>query len=311
MKLTVVICTHNRCDLLNTAIDSINSANRPEGYDISILVIANACADASVSYLKQYQAQQLAQHHLPLTFFEEPRPGKSYALNQAIRLTASGYLCFMDDDQRLDKNYFAKIIDALSLFPQASLLCGPLLPDWQGDEPAWIHETGKYRIYPLPIPVFDLGQSPLRISQVNQTPPGGQVIIHHDVFQRVGQFSEKLGPTGHNLMGSEDTEFFMRAIAGGEVFYYLPSIIQYHYIDKKRLRLSYLLNVCFQRNRSITLARHPACSAVPLYLFRQLAGYAFGILFSLSLYKTRFYLMRFFSTLGEIMGLISTLKINI
>jgi len=301
-SLTVVICTHNRSELLITALDSINAADKPDNLDINILVIANACTDTTVIDLQQYQAKQPKSNYLPLSFAKEVKTGKSYALNYAISLTKDGYLCFMDDDQQVDKNYFMAIVNALDVFPEATMLCGPLFPDWKGNEPNWIHVTGKYRIYPLPVPLFDLGDIPLRITQENQTPPGGQVIIRRDVFDRIGLFCENLGPTGHNLMGSEDTEFFLRAIENKEVFQYIPNIIQYHYVDANRLKLSYLLKNCFQRNRSLTMVHHSDSRIVPLYLWLKLLNYIFGVIFSFKPLKVRFYLLRCAGILGQING---------
>lgn len=302
MKLTIVICTHNRSTLLSAALDSINAADKPEKHDITILVIANACTDTTVIDLEQYQANQLKSNLVPLFFAKEVKIGKSYALNYAINLTKDGYLCFMDDDQRVDRNYFTAIVNAVDIFPEASMLCGPLFPDWNGNEPNWIHEAGKYRIYPLPVPLFDLGKVPLRIAQENQSPPGGQVIIRRDVFDRIGLFSENLGPTGHNLMGSEDTEFFLRAIDKNEIFQYIPNIIQYHYVDANRLTLRYILKNSFQRNRSLTMTHHRDTRKVPLYLWSKLFNYFFGAIFSFKSVKIRFYLIRCAGIMGQIIG---------
>lgn len=305
MKLTVVICTHNRSDLLISAIDSIYDALKPQNCSIIILVIANACADDTVFKLKKYTSEKNLDS-LPLTYADEPRVGKSYALNHAINLVTDGYICFVDDDQILDTNYFISLLNAITDYPSTEIFCGPLLPDWKGDEPQWLHDEGRYRIYPFPIPIFDLGKESISVTQENQFPPGGQLIVHRNVFNRVGYFSENLGPTGHNLLGSEDTEFLLRAISQNEEIRYIPNIIQYHFVDKERLTLRYLVTKCFQRNRSITLAHHPNRCSVPNYQWRKLFNYMIGLIFSLSMNKTRFYLMRFSSTLGEIVGLIET-----
>jgi len=81
-----------------------------------------------------------------------------------------------------------------------------------------------------------------------------------------------------------------------------PDIIQYHYVDNNRLKLGYLLVKSFQRTRSITLATKPAKLPIPRYLWRKLMNYSAGILFSFNVNKIRFYLMRFASTMGEMVG---------
>jgi len=65
---------------------------------------------------------------------EEPKAGKSYALNKALTLITGGWICFIDDDQRVDENYYKSVIDAISNYPDNTLFCGKLTPDWAGHE---------------------------------------------------------------------------------------------------------------------------------------------------------------------------------
>lgn len=305
LHLTVAICTHNRVDLLMKAINSIYLAVTPNDCKITVLVIANACTDDTVSKLEHHKTTYLTENTITFDYQLEPMPGKSYALNRALSLINDGYICFVDDDQIIDINYFIAITKAILAYPDASILCGPLKPNWQGDEPNWIHTEGQYRIYPFPIPVFDLGNYPTQLTVENELPPGGQVVIRRDIFDDVGVFSTCLGPIGHNLVGSEDTDFFIRAINKGHIIQYIPSIIQYHYVDKNRLTLKYLLIKSYQRNKSITLSINPDRKPIPLYLFRQLSSNIFHTIIAFNADKYRFHLMRLFSILGEIIGLLA------
>ena len=81
--LTILICTHNRADLLERALASLNGARRP-ALPVQILVAANACSDDTAARMRAYQAQQDARGWLPLTLLEVPTPGKSHALNEAL-----------------------------------------------------------------------------------------------------------------------------------------------------------------------------------------------------------------------------------
>ncbi len=302
MKFTVVICTYNRSSLLMRTIESLNQAARPVNCDLSLLIVANTCTDDSVIHLQRYRETYKESNNLPLEFEEEKRPGKSHALNHAIESIEDGYLCFVDDDHRVDINYFASISMAIKTYEQANIFCGRIIPDWSGREPDWVHMEGKFRIYPLPIPDFQLGNKPLLVSAKTRLPGGGNLIVHRSIFESTGLFSTELGPKGHDLLGSEDSEFILRALSVGEVIQYIPDIIQYHYVDNNRLKLSYLVVKSFQRTRSITLATKPAKAPIPRYLWRKLMNYFAGILFSFNVNKIRFYLMRFASTMGEMMG---------
>lgn len=306
MKLTIVICTHNRSALLSKVLESINNAIIPAQANIAILVIANACSDDTQERLQEYQRKQHNKHLLPIEFTEEPKTGKSHALNKALSFITDGWIGFIDDDHRVDENYFKSVTDAIVKYPDTTLFCGKIIPDWTGQEPAWVHEKGKYKITPFPVPYFDLGDSTLSSQEKNFIPGGGNLIIEKKVFERIGNFSEALGPKGHNLMGSEDSDFILRALKAGEKLEYIPAIVQYHYVDLSHLKLTYLILKSFQRNRSITLTRYPERIRVPNYLWPKLGRYIAGVLFSFSADPIRFHLTKAAGIFGQIVGSIQS-----
>ena len=302
MFLTVVICTHNRRKLLEKAICSLNEAERPAKVRITILVVASACDDSTCEWLKDNQNPNQDMGRLPLNWVEEPKLGKSRALNRAISLVNSPLVAFVDDDHRVDKEYFSAIKVASEQYRETSLFCGRIVPDWDGREPNWAHDNGPYRIYPPPVPCFDLGSKPLAVTPELAIPGGGNLVIRREVFERVGGFSTEFGPRGRNLAGSEDSDFVLRTYSAGERLHYEPRLIQYHYVDPKRFSIRYLLAKSYHRSRSITRIKHKSRLGIPRYLWRKAAGYFLGAAISTCWPKTRFYLVRVASTLGEIQG---------
>jgi len=298
--LTLLICTHNRADLLDRALASINAAKRPT-MQVQILVAANACSDDTVARMQVYQARQAERDWLPLALIDVPTPGKSHALNAAIPLVDSELTAFVDDDHRVDEKYLVAIEEAAQTWPESGIYCGRILPDWDASEPAWVHDEGPYRIYPLPVPRYDQGNAPKPITaEEGPIPGGGNLVVRRRVFELAGQFSTELGPHGHDLGGGEDSEYVLRALARGERCQYTPGIVQHHYVDTERLQLGYLLKKSYQRTRST--ARIHGGGAVPLYMWRKLAEYGFHSVFSLSWAKRRFYWVRTAAALGEIQG---------
>lgn len=302
--LTVVICTHNRERLLSRALASLNRAVRPAGKRIDILVIPNACHDATQSMLDAYRQDCDRRGWLPLRYEAEPRPGKSHALNRAIRLLDSALVAYVDDDHRVDEAFLSSTLAAAERYPGFEIFCGRILPDWDGSEPHWVHETGPYRIYPLPVPRYDQGTEPKPLARDGGLPGGGNVFLRRQVFARVGGFSVDFGPHGHDLGGGEDTEWLERALAAGARIQYVPSVVQYHYVDGGRLTLPYLLRKAYGRSSSvIRLDREQAGGgAVPLYMFRKVASYVGDAMASRSADARRFFLVRIAAALGEIDG---------
>lgn len=293
-------------ELLERAINHINQAALPDGVSISLFVVANACTDATSDYLSAYQKTAAGGTNLPLQWIEESRPGKSNALNSAIPKLTAGAIAMVDDDHRVDKQFFVQIAEALNTFPQADFYCGKIIPDWTGNEESWVRDTGKYKIFPLPIPRFDLGDEPLQVTKDIAHPGGGNLVIKLALFNRVGKFSTQFGPTGHNLEGAEDIQWVKRAYALDAYLQYIPQIMQYHYVDQDRLKFRYILKKAYARSSSTVRTDEDAKSyfLFPRFLVRKCLNYLLLSIIAPSRAAKRFYLVRLSSTLGEIKGYI-------
>ena len=302
-RLTVLICTHERAALLGRALDALQAAAPPgPDWQVDILVAANACTDDTHRLLAQRAAAPAGPW--PVAWFAEPRAGKSHALNAAARRVQADWVAFVDDDHRVATDYLRAVCDAAARTPAADLLCGRILPDWDGSEPAWVHDPGPWRIYPLPVPRFDAGPQPLELDGRQAIPGGGNLAVRVPWLHRVGPFATDLGPRGHDLGGSEDLDWVLRALRLGARLRYEPSIVQHHHVDAARLRLSYLVRKAYQRTAStvrVDAAAGPR-RRLPRYLWRKLASYAVQACLAADGRRRRFFVVRTAAALGEIAG---------
>jgi GT2 family glycosyltransferase len=302
--LTVLIATHDRADLLGRALRFLNEARRPPGWRIEVLVAANACGDGTHALLDAYGRDAGGAGRLPLRWVAEPRAGKSHALNRAMGLLDGDLVAFVDDDHRVDADYFEAACRAASAHPEIDVFCGRILPDWDGSEPAWVHDTGRYRVYPLPVPRYDLGDAPVDSPQETATPGGGNWVLRRRLMARVGPFSAEFGPVGRSLEGSEDKEWIWRAIEAGARVRYLPDLVQYHYADPERLTLGYVMRKAYERSAgSVRLSGETAAAgALPGFMLRKVAGNALALLAPVPAARLRFHLVRLAAALGELKG---------
>lgn len=300
MAITVFICTHNRVALLRRALASLNAAQRPR-QPVEVLVIANDCSDDTAEFLTAYATNPGSR--LPLRWIAEPTPGKSHALNRGIPAVRTDLVAFVDDDHRVDADYLVAIERASVEHPEADIFCGRILPDWTGAEPAWVHDEGPYRIYPLPVPRYDLGPESIIVTEERgPIPGGGNLVLRRTVFDLAGRFATDLGPHGHDLGGGEDSEYVIRALRRGAALRYRPDVVQYHYVDRERLTLSYIVRKSYQRTRSTARVKHSG-KGVPLFAWRKLAEYLLRAAAAVSWQRRRFYLVRLAASLGEIRGM--------
>lgn len=302
-RFTVLICTHDRAELLGRTLASLNAARRPQDWVVDILVVANACSDTTHAFLEDYQHQAVALDWLPLAWFAEPTPGKSHALNAALPRLGADWVAFVDDDHRIDSGWLTALTDAIAAHDDADLFCGRILPDWDGREPDWVHDEGPWRIYPLPIPRQNFGAEARLLTADGPLPGGGNLVASRACLIRTGPFCTALGPTGHDLGGAEDMDWLRRALGSGARLRYVPEAVQYHYVDLARLTTPYLLRKAFERSASVVVIEDDGQTrGVPLYLWRKLAGYAWHAAISLDASRRRFYLVRSAAAVGEIAG---------
>ena len=306
--LTILISSHNRAGLLERTLRYLNEARRPRDWQADALVVANACTDGTHAFLDRYvrdtSDSPAGSERLRLRWVAEPRMGKSHALNCAIPLLTSEWVAFVDDDHRVDIAYLESVCRAATAYPEADILCGRILPDWDGSEPSWVHDDGPYRIYPLPVPRYDLGDSALLSPHETATPGGGNLVLRTALFDRVGDFSTVYGPVGRGLGGAEDHEWVLRAIAAGARVQYVPDIVQHHYVDPTRLKLGYLVRKAYERSASAVRLGGTGNGKrlVPAYMIRKAGEYSLAVMTSTGPQQRRFHLVRLAASLGEIKG---------
>ncbi|RLQ20783.1 glycosyltransferase [Seongchinamella sediminis] len=303
--LEVLVCTHDRSGLLQLMLSSLNQCKRPKDCQIGIFVVANACSDDTAVALDNYvQSSDIKEACIPLRWMVDPVPGKSHALNSSLPLARAPLIAFVDDDHRIGGDYLEAVWQTANEQPNADFFCGRILPDWDGSEPAWVHDKGRYRVYPLPVPKFDLGPSTGFVEPGSATPGGGNLAIRRYLFERVGPFELDLGPQGHNLGGAEDIEWVRRGVALGARLYYSPRMLQHHYVDSERMTLRYVLQKAYERSASTSriAPNLDGDQFLPPYMLRKALTYGLQALISLSGDRRRFFLTRLAAALGEIKG---------
>lgn len=301
-ELLVVICTHNRKDLLLQTLRTLDAdlVRDKHGSErrCSVLVVLNNCSDGTASALARLAACR-SPASAPLYWLEESRPGKSNALNAAIVASKHPLLAFIDDDQLVEPGFVAAILRGAQQFPQDTLFCGRMMPAWDGSEPAWVHAQPPYRIPIRPFPEFDLGNSCFRLNADARMPSGGNLVVRRKVFAEVGMFDTTLGPTGHNLLGGEDHEFLQRAVAAGHLPRYLPEMRQLHTIDATRMEVGYTLRKSFLRSRSSAIIQNPE-QPLRLFMFFKPLRHITRAVFTLDGNRRFYYMVRAAASLGEL-----------
>jgi len=267
MKITVILCTYNRCESLAKALGSVAASTLPESVDWEVLVVDNNSPDRTRDVVEDFCRRYPGRFR----YLFEPHQGKSYALNAGIREARGDVLAFMDDDVTVDSTWLRNLTAGLVSGEWAGA-GGRILPQWPYEPPSWLPEKEWYGMAPLVM--FDLG---LEAGPLTDPPFGTNMAFHRRMFEKYGTFRTDLGPRPNSEIRNEDTEFGSRLLAAGERIKYEPDAVVHHEVPQKRLQREFFLTWWFDKGRADIRGVGVGgdgkwfVSGIPLYLFRRLA----------------------------------------
>jgi glycosyltransferase involved in cell wall biosynthesis len=240
MKITVILCTLNRCRELANALNSVSASTLPEGVEWEVLVVDNNSRDQTRDVVEDF----CRRHPRRVRYLFEPQQGKSYALNSGIREARGEVLAFLDDDVTVEPTWLQSLTDPLRNGEWAG--CGGrTIPAETFTPPDWLPPSMVGIIFPH----FDLGDKPC---ELDQAPYGANMAYRKTMFEKYGVFRTDLGPSPNKEIPrpNEDTEFGRRLMAAGERLRYEPSALVHHPVLENRVQKDYVLTWWFDYGRA-------------------------------------------------------------
>lgn len=240
MKITVVLCTYNRCGLLPVALESVAASILPQGQEWEVLVVDNNSKDRTRQVVEEFSRCYPGRFR----YLFEVNPGKSYALNAGIAAANGDVLAFMDDDVTVAQDWLQHLTAPFDS-GQFAGTAGRVVPLWNADPPSWIGRDGWAIAGPLVS--FDRGDEGF---DLRESPVGTNMAFRKNAFETCGDFRVDLGPSPNNEIRNEDSEFARRLFAAGKHIYYEPRAVVYHPVAEERLTKKYFLAWWFDKGRS-------------------------------------------------------------
>src|SRR5712664_1316562 len=210
MKITVILCTHNRCGSLAKALNSIAALTLPESVEWEVLVVDNNSSDETREVVEQSFCSRYSGR---FRYVFEPRPGKSHALNAGIREARGDVLAFTDDDVTVEPTWLQNLTATLHDSKWAGA-GGRVVAEWACSPPSWLSLEGPYALGDT-LALFNRGYEAREISE---NPFGANMAFRKAVFEKYGGFRSDLGPRAgsQDPQKSEDAEFGRRLLLAGE-----------------------------------------------------------------------------------------------
>jgi glycosyltransferase involved in cell wall biosynthesis len=222
------------------ALESVAISQMPDGVSWEVLVVDNNSKDKTREVIEQFVSRFPGRFR----YVFEPRPGKSNALNSAIQNSQAPILAFMDDDVQVEPDWLQKLTRIFENFTYIGS-GGRIFPEKGFVPQPWLDSSVRYALAPLAM--FDLGPE---AGELKEPPFGTNMAFRREAFSRYGEFRRDLGPQPGSEIRSEDTEFGMRLLLGGERLWYEPAAVVYHAVSQQRLKQAYFLKWWYGKGRA-------------------------------------------------------------
>jgi glycosyltransferase involved in cell wall biosynthesis len=221
MKLSVIVCTHNRAHAIVPCLDSIAaSLAHAAPVEEEIMVVDNASTDNTSAIVREW-AKSCA---FPVQLLFEPKKGLSAARNCALRNARGEILAWTDDDCRMDKNYVVALLKHDAEDGEELVFRGGRI------------ELGDSTDLPLTIKT---GCAVVRFNRrLKQTENLGNCVfgcnmtMRRALIDRLGFFDERFG-AGTSLCAAEETDYIYRAYHDGLTVEYVPDMVVFHHHGRK------------------------------------------------------------------------------
>lgn len=300
--LSVVICTYNRDDIIQGAIESlINQKIDPDS--VEIIVVDNNSSDNTANVVQKYKN---------IKYVFESEQGLANARNRGYKEAKGEYVAYIDDDARADSEWLQEIFKILEKKnPVPLAIGGPVHPFYISKKPEWFKDEYEIRSW---------GDDP-RFLKKGEDFSGSNMIFAKKILEESGGFDHNLGVKGNKLSLGEETSFFQKVWEkyGNEgVLYYSPNLIVYHLVPPEKMKLNYFLKRRFKVGQGILYAKFGKINlGKRIYAFIVACGYIVykGVIATLKLPLYKNYKNWVVECIGPVVAgfglLLESLKINI
>lgn len=233
--LSVMLCTHNP-DIgpLQRALEALDAQSLPKAC-WELILVDNASDPALAELGVRFPSNS--------RIVREERPGLLHARLCGLREAMGEVLVFVDDDNRLDRDYLANAQAILADSPAIGAVGGIVQGEFESTPPHWTVPLQDM----LALRDFGPQAEVLNAAAIDAREPiGAGMVVRASALEGLAELlagekeADNLGRRGTSLAGGEDTLIVEYVKEQGFATAYHPRLHLIHEIPAARLRLRYL-----------------------------------------------------------------------
>ncbi|WP_066380900.1 glycosyltransferase family 2 protein, partial [Anabaena sp. CA = ATCC 33047] len=231
IKISAIICTHNRDNYLGAAIDSLLAQEFAGEFEV--VVVDNGSSDRT----REVAEQRASNSRFKYVF--ESTLGLSVARNTGARVAQAEILAYLDDDAVATPHWLQVLYDTYQTNSQLAIAGGKVTLLWPAgvEPPQWLSPALAGNLG-----AYDLGDSLTYIQQPGLTPRGLNYSIRRSFLEDIGGFDPALGRVGKNLLSNEELQMTELALNRGWQVAYIPQALVAHNVAPERINRSWFFN---------------------------------------------------------------------
>lgn len=223
MKLSVVICTYNRSELLSHCLKALTEQTT-DASNFEIIVVNNNSTDDTQEVVETFMEQ-----HTNIRLVFESEQGLSSARNRGYKEAKHDWVAYIDDDAKAKSDLVERTFWILN---NTDYKCfgGLYIPWFHYGEPYWFKERyGSNRMSYKSITTLKNGEYAC----------GGVMFFDKQLLIDNNGFSTKLGMIGGKVAYGEETELQLRLRNDGIKIAYDPKLVIEHVVAPYKLKLDW------------------------------------------------------------------------
>jgi len=262
-KLTIIICTHNRCELLK---DCLRSFEQQTCKAFQLLVIDNLSEDGTAKY-----SQEIVKKTDWIDYQICSEVGLSHARNIGAEIASTEWVGYVDDDAVVPVNFIQLIIEEIKR-AEYDAFGGVYYPWYREGRPIWYSDRwgGNYHEY------VKQGRREL---QAGEYFSGGIAFYRKELISKTGGFDTNFGMKGSQIGYGEENVFQDLIRVNGGKLGINPNISMKHLVADYKLKISWHRRAQFESGKSSARQEQVNLSIIrgtvnllfaPLYSLRKL-----------------------------------------